>query len=82
MLSHHLIREARRRARLTQSELAMRAGTTQSAVARWEAGRSLPSLEKLQEKQVRRFLKTTRSMPVSKEAQLRMLFVRSALLLV
>ena len=49
MLSHHLIREARRRARLTQSELAMRAGTTQSAVARWEAGRSLPSLEKLQE---------------------------------
>lgn len=49
MLSHHLIREARRRARLTQSELAMRAATTQSAVARWEAGRSLPSLEKLKE---------------------------------
>lgn len=49
MLSHHLIREARRRGRLTQAELAMRAGTTQSAVARWEAGRSLPSLEKLKE---------------------------------
>lgn len=49
MLSHHLIREARRRARLTQSELATRAATTQSAVARWEAGRSLPSLEKLKE---------------------------------
>lgn len=33
-----LIREARRRADLTQQELAGRAGTTQSAVARWEAG--------------------------------------------
>ncbi|MFN8669218.1 MAG: helix-turn-helix transcriptional regulator [Gemmatimonadaceae bacterium] len=49
MLSHHLIREARRRAGITQSELAERAGTTQSAVARWESGRSLPSLEKLNE---------------------------------
>lgn len=33
-----LIREARRRAALTQQELAERAGTTQSAVARWESG--------------------------------------------
>ena len=48
MLTPQLIREARRRARLTQSELADRAGTTQSAIARWEAGRALPSLEKLQ----------------------------------
>jgi len=48
MSSHILIREARRRARLTQAELAARAGTTQSAVARWEAGKALPSLEKLQ----------------------------------
>lgn len=49
MSSHLLIREARRRARLTQAELAARAGTTQSAVARWEAGKALPSLEKLRE---------------------------------
>lgn len=48
MSSHILIRAARRRARLTQAELAARAGTTQSAIARWEAGKSLPSLEKLQ----------------------------------
>ncbi|MEP7380965.1 MAG: helix-turn-helix transcriptional regulator, partial [Gemmatimonadota bacterium] len=47
MTSHHLIREARRRAGLTQSELAVRAKTTQSAIARWETGRSQPSLEKL-----------------------------------
>ncbi len=38
-----LIVEARRRAGLTQRELAERAGTTQSSVARWEAGRSEPS---------------------------------------
>lgn len=49
MTSHLLIREARRRSRLTQAELAARAGTTQSAVARWEAGKALPSLEKLRE---------------------------------
>ncbi len=37
-----LIREARLRQGLTQQELADRAGTTQSAVARWEAGRTEP----------------------------------------
>ena len=40
-----LIREARRRAGLTQQELANRAGTTQSAVARWESGRTSPDLD-------------------------------------
>ena len=38
-----LIVEARRRAQLTQRELAERAGTTQSSIARWESGRSEPS---------------------------------------
>ncbi|OBG19274.1 helix-turn-helix transcriptional regulator [Mycobacterium sp. 852002-51057_SCH5723018] len=40
-----LIREARRRAGLTQVELASRAATTQSAIARWEAGRTAVSLD-------------------------------------
>lgn len=47
MRSAPLIREARLRAGLTQAELAERAGTTQSAVARWETGRARPSLETL-----------------------------------
>lgn len=38
-----LIVEARKRARLTQRELAERAGTTQSSVARWESGRTEPA---------------------------------------
>lgn len=38
-----LVLQARRRAALTQRELAERAGTTQSSIARWEAGRSEPS---------------------------------------
>jgi transcriptional regulator with XRE-family HTH domain len=44
MKGHHLIREARRRSGLTQRELGERAGTTQSAVARWESGRTSPDL--------------------------------------
>jgi len=40
-----LIREARRRAGLTQRQLAERAGTTQSAVARAESGRVDPGFE-------------------------------------
>lgn len=40
-----LIREARRRAGLTQAELAARAGTSQPAVARWESGRTAVSLD-------------------------------------
>lgn len=40
-----LIREARRRAGLSQAELARRASTAQSGIARWESGRTTPSLE-------------------------------------
>jgi len=49
MRGHTLIREARRRAGLSQAELAARAGTTQSAIARLEAGRTAPSLERITE---------------------------------
>jgi transcriptional regulator with XRE-family HTH domain len=40
-----LIREARRRADLTQAELADRAGTSQPGIARWESGRTAVSLD-------------------------------------
>ena len=48
MIGGELVREARKRAALTQGELAERAGTTQSAVARLESGRTSPSLEQVQ----------------------------------
>lgn len=48
MASSTLIREARLRAGLTQTELAERLGTTQSSIARWEGGGSQPSVETLQ----------------------------------
>jgi transcriptional regulator with XRE-family HTH domain len=48
VISWALLREARRRAGLTQRELAERAGTSQAAVARIERGRQSPSLETLQ----------------------------------
>jgi transcriptional regulator with XRE-family HTH domain len=48
MTSAGLIRQARKRAGLTQAELAERAGTTQSAIARWERGASHPTVERLQ----------------------------------
>jgi transcriptional regulator with XRE-family HTH domain len=38
----NLIREARKRARLTQTELAARVGSSQSLVARWESGEVAP----------------------------------------
>jgi len=44
-LGGDLIREARRRAGLTQAELAVFAGTSQSGIARWEAGRTAVSLD-------------------------------------
>ena len=47
MITGHLIRQARRRSGLTQADLATRLATTQSAVARWEAGGATPSLETL-----------------------------------
>ena len=40
--------EARARAKLTQAEIAERMGTTQSAVARLESGKRLPSMRTLQ----------------------------------
>jgi len=42
-----LIKEARRRAGLTQVELAHRVGTTQSSIARVERGRTEPTAERL-----------------------------------
>src|SRR5919198_4589930 len=48
MIPWAILQEARHRAGLTQRELAARAGTSQSAIARIERGRQLPSLETLQ----------------------------------
>lgn len=42
-----LIREARRRAGLTQAELAERVGTSQPAIARYERARAMPDLDTL-----------------------------------
>ncbi|WP_211355033.1 helix-turn-helix domain-containing protein [Blastococcus colisei] len=39
-----LLQEARRRAGMTQAQLAQRAGTTQSAISAYESGRRQPSL--------------------------------------
>ena len=49
MISGDVIREARLRAGLTQRELASRARTSQSAIARWESGEVVPSFERLRE---------------------------------
>ena len=45
MASRHLVREARKRAGLTQTELAQRAGVPQSTVGRIESGARVPSTE-------------------------------------
>lgn len=47
MSSHHLLREARRRAGLTQAELGERTGKAASAISRWERAQVQPSLESL-----------------------------------
>jgi transcriptional regulator with XRE-family HTH domain len=44
-----LIREARKRAGLTQSQLAMRLESHQSVIARWETGRSSPDFETIRD---------------------------------
>lgn len=49
MISGDLIKEARLRAGLTQSELGTRLGKAQSVIARWERDDVLPSLETLRE---------------------------------
>jgi len=49
VISSDLLREARLRSGLTQQQLATRAGTSQSAIARWESGAVQPSLERLRE---------------------------------
>jgi transcriptional regulator with XRE-family HTH domain len=49
MISADLLREARLRAGLTQSELGRRVRRSQSQVARWERGDVKPSLETLRE---------------------------------
>lgn len=48
MIGGELVREARKRAGLTQAELAARADTTQSAIARLESGRTSPALEQVE----------------------------------
>ena len=47
MAGSHLLREARRRAGLSQAELGERAGKAGSAISRWERGGVEPSLETL-----------------------------------
>jgi transcriptional regulator with XRE-family HTH domain len=49
MLGGELIREARKRAGLSQSELAELMATTQPAIARWERGRTSPSFHRVVE---------------------------------
>lgn len=49
MVGAHLVKESRRRAAISQSELGERVGRSQSAIARWERGEVNPSLETVQE---------------------------------
>jgi predicted transcriptional regulator len=46
-IGNDLVSEARKRAGLTQRELGERAGTTQSAIARIETGRSTPTFDRV-----------------------------------
>jgi transcriptional regulator with XRE-family HTH domain len=49
MISADLLREARLRAGLTQTQLGRLIGRPQSQIARWESGRVEPSLETLRD---------------------------------
>jgi transcriptional regulator with XRE-family HTH domain len=49
MRGGEFIREARKRAGLSQRELAEQLGTTQAVIARWEIGQRSPSLERVVE---------------------------------
>jgi transcriptional regulator with XRE-family HTH domain len=49
VLTASLLIEARRRAGLSQRELALRLGKRQAEIARWERGHVLPSLERVRE---------------------------------
>jgi transcriptional regulator with XRE-family HTH domain len=49
MISGHLIREARLRAGLSQSQLGGRLGKHPTVISRWERGATTPSLETLRE---------------------------------
>jgi transcriptional regulator with XRE-family HTH domain len=49
VISGYLLREARRRAGLSQATLAARAGKPTSVIGRWERGEVKPSLETLLE---------------------------------
>ena len=46
-MGNDLVREARRRRSMTQAQLAELAGTTQSAIARLESGRTAPSFDEV-----------------------------------
>ena len=48
VIGGELVREARKRAGMTQAQLAAVAGTTQSAIARLESGRTSPSFEQVE----------------------------------
>jgi transcriptional regulator with XRE-family HTH domain len=48
VIGGELVREARKRAGMTQAKLADLAGTTQSSIARLESGRSSPSFEQVE----------------------------------
>jgi transcriptional regulator with XRE-family HTH domain len=48
VIAWSILSEARRRAGFTQRELAVKAGTSQAAIARIERGRSSPSLDTLE----------------------------------
>ena len=47
MIGAYIIREARRRAAISQAELASRLATSQSVVGRWETGKRTPSIERV-----------------------------------